>query len=177
MAREEKKMDMQSMEVYKELATPGAPHRLLALLAGSWKTAHKYWMQPDQPPTQSSGSSEQKMILDGRFLQQEFSGEMMGSPFSGIGFFGYDNHTKKYVSTWLDNMGTGIYLFEGAAGPDGRSIVQTCRNDDPVQGPMEWRSVTKLVDDNTYVVEMYGTDKNGIEKKMMEGTYTRKQQS
>ena len=176
MAQEEKKMDMQSMmEVYKELATPGAPHRLLAHLAGSWNATHKSWMEPDQPPTESSGTCEQKMILDGRFLQQELSGEMMGSPFTGIGFMGYDNHTKKYVSTWLDNMGTGIYLFEGSAGPDGRSIVQTCRYDDPVQGVMEWRSVTRLVDDNTYAVEMYGTDKSGKEKKMMEGTYTRKQ--
>jgi hypothetical protein len=43
------------------------------------------------------------------------------------------------------------------------------------QGIMEWRSVTRLVDDNTYAVEMYGTDKSGKEKKLMEGTYTRKQ--
>jgi hypothetical protein len=175
MATEEKKIDLQSaMEVYQRMATPGAPHRLLALLAGSWSSEHKYWMEPDQPPTESTGNSEQMMILDGRFLQQEFSGEMMGSPFSGFGFLGYDNNTQKYVSTWLDNMGTGIYFFEGSAGADGRSIVQSCKYDDPVQGLKEWRSVTRLVDDNTYAVEMYSTDQSGKETKVMEGTYTRK---
>lgn len=164
MAQEEKKMDMQSaMEVYKKLATPGAPHRLLALLAGSWNTRHRYWMEPDKPPTESSGLCEQKMVMEGRFLQQEFSGEMMGNRFAGIGFFGYDNNTEKYISTWLDNMGTGIYFFEGTAGPDGRSIVQTCRYDDPVQGATEWRSVTRLVDGDTYAVEMFSTDKSGKE--------------
>jgi len=34
--------------------------------------------------------------------------------------------------------------------------------------------VTRLVDDDTYVVEMYSTDKSGKENKVMEGTYTRK---
>ena len=31
---------------------------------------------------------------------------MKGSPFTGIGFAGYDNHTQKYLSTWMDSMGT-----------------------------------------------------------------------
>ena len=173
--KQEGKMDLQAMmEVYRKLATPGAPHRLLASMAGSWNTRMKSWMEPDKPPMETSGTSEQRMILDGRFLQQEFSGEMMGSPFTGIGVVGYDNHTRKYVSTWMDSMGTGIYFFEGTAGADEKTITQICRYDDPVQGPMEWRSVTKIVDDDTLAVEMYGTGKSGKEEKMMEGSYTRK---
>jgi hypothetical protein len=39
---------------------------------------------------------------------------------------------------------------------------------------MKWRSVTRIVDDNTLAFEMYGTDKRGKEEKMMEMTYTRK---
>ena len=48
-------------------------------------------------------------------------------------------------------------------------------SDDPIKGPVKWRAVTKIVDDNTQVFEMYGTDKTGKEEKMMEMTYTRKQ--
>ena len=120
------------------------------------------------------GSSEQKMLLGGRFLQQEFAGEMMGSPYNGIGFTGYDNHTQKYVSTWMDSMSTGIMVFEGTAGADGRTITQTARFEDPVRGPVQWRSVTKMVDDKTMLFEMYITGKSGKEEKMMEITYTRK---
>lgn len=79
------------MEMYKKLAIPGEPHKLFASLSGSWKTKTKSWMEPDKPPMESTGSAEMKMLLDGRFLQQEFTGEMMGQPFSGVGIDAYDN--------------------------------------------------------------------------------------
>jgi len=169
----EGKMD-QAMEVYRKLGTPGAPHKLLAGMAGSWTCRTLTWMGPDSPPMEWTGSSEQKMILGGRFLLQEFAGEMMGSPYNGIGFAGYDNHTRKYVSTWMDSMSTGIMVFEGTAGADGKTISQTARYDDPVRGPMQWRSVTRIVDGKTVLFEMYSTGKGGKEEKMMEITYTRK---
>ncbi len=118
-------MDTQEMmEVYKKLGTPGAPHKMLGRMAGSWITKIKSWMEPNKPPMESSGTSEQKMLLDGRFLQQEFTAEMMGSPFSGLGVTGYDNHTKKYVTTWIDSMGTAILFFEGTGSADGKTITQ-----------------------------------------------------
>jgi hypothetical protein len=123
---------------------------------------------------ESEGTCEQKMLLGGRFLQQEFTGDMMGSPFTGIGVTGYDNHTKKYVSTWMDSMSTAILVFEGTASADGKTIIQESHYDTPTKGPLKWRSVTKIVDDNTWSFEMYETDKGGKEEKMMEITYTRK---
>jgi hypothetical protein len=99
---------------------------------------------------------------------------MMGNPFTGIGVTGYDNHTQKYVSTWIDSMGTAIPFFEGTGSADGKTITQEACYEDPIKGPMKWGSVTRIVDDNTHVFEMYGTDKSGKEEKMMEITYTRK---
>jgi len=174
--KQENKMNMQAMtKVYTKLGTPGAPHKMLASMAGSWNTTIKSWMEPNKPPMESKGTCEQKMILGGRFLQQEFTGDMMGNPFTGIGVTGYDNHTKKYVSTWMDSMGTAILFFEGTASADGKTITQESRYDDPIKGPMKWRSVTKIVNDDTHVFEMYGTAKKGKEEKMMEITYTRRQ--
>ena len=163
------------MDVYTKLGTPGAPHKVLASMVGSWITKIKSWTEPDKPPMESTGTSEQKMVLGGRFLQQDFTGEMMGSPFTGIGVTGYDNHTKKYVSTWIDSMSTGIYFFEGTAVPDGKTITQESRYDDPAQGPMMWRSVTRIEDDNTLKYEMYTTRQGEKEEKMMEMTLTRAQ--
>ncbi len=163
----------QAMDVYRRLGTPGDPHKQLAGMAGNWSTRIKTWMGPDSPPMESSGTSEQKMLLGGRFLQQVFTSEMMGG-YSGIGFTGYDNHTGKFVSTWMDSMSTGISYFEGTAAADGKTITQTSQFDDPVRGPMQWRTVTRIVDDNTFLFEMYGTYKNAEEEKMMEITYTRK---
>ncbi len=179
MAKQEKqkgKMDMQAMmELYKKVGTPGAPHKLLATLAGSWTTKTTVWMDPDKPPVEGKGTCEQKMLLDGRYLQQEYTGDMMGSPFTGINIIGYDNHTKKYVSVWIDSMSTSIYYFEGTASADGKTITQESSYDDPAKGPTTWLSVTKIVDENTLQYEMYLTPKGGKKEKMMEMTVTRKQ--
>ncbi len=160
------------MEVWQKLATPGEPHKLLASRVGSWSTKSRHWMELDKPPMEFAGFCERKMILDGRFLQDEFSGEMMGSPFKGIGVIGYDNQSKKYVSIWMDSMSTGIYFLEGTASQDGRTISLESRFNDPIKGPGTWHLVTRIVDENTEVAEMRMTYESGAEEKC-ETTYTR----
>ncbi|MHC1744548.1 MAG: DUF1579 domain-containing protein [Syntrophobacteraceae bacterium] len=160
------------MEVYRKLATPGAPHKLLASRAGRWSTRNRYWMEPDKLPVETTGTCERKMLLDGRYLQEDFSGEMMGGSFSGVGFTGYDNQTGKYVMAWMDSLSTGIYLFGGTASEDHRTITLETRYDDPVRGPMKLRGIIKLVDENTEIFEMHATDTSGKVEKC-ETVYTR----
>jgi len=71
-------------------------------------------------------------------------------------------------------MSTAILLFEGTASAESKTITQEARYDDPIKGSMKWRSVTKIVNDNSHVFELFGIDKTGNEEKMMEITYTRK---
>jgi len=169
-------MDMQSaMEIYAKLAAPAEPHSRMARRVGSWATLTKEWTDPQKPPTESTGACEHIMVLGGRFLRQECTGDMMGQPFTGFGTLGYDNYGKKYVSTWMDTMGTGIFYMEGKAGKDANRITLTGRYNDPLQGPMKLRAVTKLVDEDHEIFEMYGAGKNGRETKMLEIVYTRKQ--
>jgi hypothetical protein len=176
--RKEDKIDSQAMmEVYRKLGTPSAPHKMLAKLTGTWTTKTKAWMEPGKSPMEGTGTCEQKMILDGRYLQQEYTGEMMGRPFTGINLLGFNNHTKKYVSTWIDSMSTVIYYFEGTASEDGRTITQKCGYNDPVRGPMLWRSVTRIVNDNAVEYEMYLAPKGGKEERMMEMTVSRRRRS
>ncbi|GEM_PF-276487 len=174
MKKQKAKLDMEKMmEIYKKLATPGEPHKLLARMAGSWDAKVKNWMEPNKPPTESTGTSELKMLLGGRYLQEEFSGEMMKLPFSGIGITGYDNYRKKYVMVWLDSMGTGMYFCEGKASKDGKTITMKGILPDPIRGPMKWLLTTKFIDKNTQLFQMQLTDKNN-KKEKTEVTYTRK---
>jgi hypothetical protein len=169
------KMDMETMmKIYQKVGTPTGPHKRLASLTGSWITKTTAWMDPDSPPMESKGTCKQKMILDGRFLQQEYTGQMMGTTFKGLNLIGYDNHTKKVVSIWIDSMSTAIYYFEGTASRNGKVITQESHYDDPARGPMTWRSVSKIVDDQTMTYDMFVTAKGGQEEKMMEMILTRK---
>jgi len=177
MAREstQRKIETPSaMDIYAELATPGAPHRLVARMAGRWSLTGNCRMEPGGDLIEHTGVSEHKMVLDGRFLQQEFSGEMVGVPFNGIGYLGYDNHTGKYVSTWLDSFGTGIYHFEGTGSDDGSTITLNCSYDDPLRGPVTWRNVTKFVDNDNFEFRMYSIDSSGRKDEMGRFVYTRK---
>ena len=170
-----KEMDPQAMmEVWKKLAMPGEPHKLFASLAGSWTTTTKEWMEPGKPPTESTGTAEMKMLLDGRFLYQEYNAQMMGQPFSGVGIDAYDNMTKKYVTAWIDTMGTGIFMMEGTASTDGKTITLKGSHPEPGGGRMSHRAVWKIVDNNTQTFDMYGTHHGGNEMKVLEITYTRK---
>ena len=170
-----KQMDPQAMmEMYQKLATPGEPHKQLASLAGSWITKTKEWMEPDKPPTEAAGSAEMKMLLDGRFLQQDFTSEMMGQPYTGMGITGYDNLRKKYVSIWLDTMGTGPFMMEGTGSADGKTITLKGQHTEPGGGHMTHRAVWKIVDSNTQTFDMWGNHGGGKEMKVMEITYTRK---
>ncbi len=171
----EKPMDPQAMmEVYTKLAVPGEQHNQLASLAGSWTTKTKEWMEPNKPPVESTGSAEMKMLLDGRFLQQELTGQMMGQPFSGIETTAYDNVLKRYVTSWMSTMGTGIFMMEGTASTDGKTITLKGQHAEPGGGYMKHRAIWKIVDSNTQTFDMYGTHPGGKEWKMMEMTYTRK---
>src|SRR6185503_4508262 len=114
------------------VATPGTPHKGLAALEGTWTAKVKSWMKPGAPPMESEGTAEQKMVLEGRFLEQRFSGNFMGQAFNGLGHTGYDNFKKKYVSTWMDNMGTMVMVMEGTADATGKVTTYTGTIDDVI---------------------------------------------
>ena len=78
------------MEQWQKISTPGAPHAALAKMAGNWTYKMKMWMDPKAPPSESEGTSKGTMLLDGRYLQTDNQGNMMGMPFHGIGTMGYD---------------------------------------------------------------------------------------
>lgn len=170
-----KTSEMQDMmEVQRELATPGASHALLESLVGTWDVKSVCMVEPGGESFEHTGSSVQRMTLGGRFLEQRFEGDMAGTPFSGIGFMGYDNQKGIYVSTWMDTMGTGIHYFEGNASADGKSITQVCDVVCPVRGPLKLRTLTTIVDKDTLKFEMFITGEGGTEEKMSDMTYTRR---
>ena len=173
--KQAKQMDQQAMmEMYQKLATPSEPHKQFESLAGTWTTQTKEWMEPGKPPTEAAGSADMKMLLGGRFLQQDFTGEMMGQPYTGMGITGYDNLRKKYVSIWLDTMSTGSFVMEGTGSADGKTITLKGQHAEPGGGHMTHRAIWKIVDNNTQTFDMYGAHQGGKEMKEMEITYTRK---
>ena len=163
--------DMKAMMAY---AAPGDIHQLLSKSAGAWKADISMWMQPGAQPVNSTAEATYEMILGGRYLQSKKTGNFFGMPFEGIGTIGYDNTKKVFVTTWLDNMGTGIMYLTGPWDSATKSINFTGMMVDPTAGKeVPVRQVIKFVDDNTQTMEMYSVVQ-GKEFKNMEMKLTRK---
>lgn len=163
------------MKAWMEYATPGAPHKALQNLAGNWDATVKSWMAPGAPPEESKATSTFTSVMDGRYVEEHVEGSFNGMPFHGQGLYGYDNLQKKYVSTWVDNMGTGMMSGEGSSPDGGKTINWKGSASDPMTGKVSvFRSTFKQLSADQYQLEMFGTGPDGKESKQMEITYTRK---
>jgi hypothetical protein len=160
-----------------ELAgTPGDSHKALEPLVGEWNADVRCWHNPGGAPTASKGTSKAEWTLGGRFLREEFSGEMMGKPFRGIGLTGFDNQKQKYVSVWTDDMSTAIMTSEGTADASGKTITFTSKMDCPVTGEkdMPVKQILRIDSRDKHTFEMHDP-RRGENSKTMEITYTRKE--
>ena len=171
MSAEEKAM----MEAWHKFATPAEGHQKLAGMVGTWDAEVTSWMNPTAPPMKSKGTSENRAVLGGRWIESKFHGDMMGQPFEGLGYTGYDNFKKKYIGTWMDNMSTAVMMSEGTYDSAGTVMTSMSTMDDFMTGKASTvRMVTTLVDPDQHRFEMYGPDPTGKEVKQMEIVYKRR---
>ncbi len=162
-------MDPAAMEMMK----PGPEHQALAKRVGTWDVVVKMWMQPDAPAQESKGTTKSTMILDGRYLQDDFTGTFMGQPFKGMGITGFDRMEKQYHTTWIDSMSTTMMQMSGTSDDNGKTVTSTGEMLCPMNKErIAFRQVEKRTSDDAFTVEMYNTV-NGKESKSMELSYTR----
>ncbi len=163
------------MEAWKKMTEPGEYHAHLKPLVGRWNQAVRHRMTPDQPWEESTGTTERKWILDGRFLLEEVKGELMEvAPFQGLGITTYDKVKKKYVSVWADSFGAGFVISEGTCDASGKVITyRNERPDLPSGQTKRYKSVLRIINDNKHVSEGYDTTPDGKEFKSFEATSTR----
>lgn len=162
------------MKAWMAYSTPGEAHKFMAADTGSWANEMTFWHDENSKPEKATSTSESKMIMGGRYQEMNYKGEMMGMPFEGKSTMAYDNATKEFISTWIDNMGTGVMIMKGKMSADGKSIESKGEMVDPVTGKaLECREMYTVVDANTRKFEMFCT-KNGKEHKNMEIIMKRK---
>ena len=163
------------MKNWQTFMTPGDVHKMMASWNGAWKTDISMWEQPGKEPTKSTGTTVNKMIMGGRYQESVNTGNMMGMPFEGHGTLAYNNAKKVFESSWIDNMGTGIMLMSGPWDAATKTITLTGKGTDPsTLTEKDYKETFKVIDDNTQMMEMFGTWYDGKEFKMMEIKFTRK---
>lgn len=174
-ATAEPQMDSAAMmKAYQAFATPGDMHKWLAKFNGTWTADIVSYMDPSKPE-KSTATNVYTSSLNGLYQEGKMKGNMMGQDFEGHSTTGYDNSKKMFVSTWVDNMGSGIIYMTGTYDEAAKTLNLKGTQTDPLTGKdAEIREVMKITDDDNYTLEMYGTGADGKEMKFMDGTFKRK---
>ncbi len=169
------------MQMMEEMAKLNENHKLLAEMVGSWNYTVKMWMDPSAPPSESKGTATRKAEMGGRYFVMDASGKfpmpgpdgkMMTMDFKGRSTEGYDNAKKKFVSSWIDNMGTGIMLSEGTYDPSTKTFTFHATYDMAPGVQTKIRETLKITDKDHHVMEWF-EQRGGQEVKTMEIAYTR----
>lgn len=153
-----------------DYATAGEMHRWMAKMDGIWDADIKSWVYPDSPAMYTKGVAVYKMSPDSLHQESVHRSDMGAMKFEGRSVMGYDNVKKVFVSTWYDNMSSGIMVMEGTYDPVKKVFTSRGRCVDPTAGSeVEMREVVTYTDDNNFHMEMYST-RDGRETKTMELT-------
>ena len=162
------------MKKVEAAGKPGPAHQALEALEGDWKAEVKCWMEPGGSPEVSQATANARWTLNGRFMEEEFHGEMMGQPFSGLMLLGYDNTKQTFNSVWLSDNQTSMFVSEGKGTHDNKVITLEGKASCPATGRKDvpMKTVLRLIGPDKHVFEMFDGSK-GANAKTMEITYTR----
>lgn len=161
-------------KAWMEYATPSTPHKMMAEEVGTWNCDMTFWMGPDAKPEKATSTADIKMVLGGRYQEANYKGTMMGQPFEGKSTLAYNNASKEFTTTFIDNMGTGMMVAMGPWNEANKSIELKGDMVNPMNGKKTaYREMYTVVDANTRKMEMFDT-KEGKEYKSMEILMKRK---
>jgi hypothetical protein len=161
------------MKRMEAAATPGPAHKALDAFVGEWKAEVKCWHEPGAAPEVSRGTAKTRWILNGRYIEEEFRGEMMGRPFEGRSLMGFDNMRQRYNMVWIADTQTGMFITSGK-GEDGNKLITLEGKSDCAatnQKDIPMKIVFRAIDRDKHLLEMYDGSKGYA--KTMEITYMR----
>lgn len=156
-----------------DLTQPGPEHAQLMKMVGSWDVTFTQWTKEDEPEKEAQGSAVITAMYDGRYICEEYSSDFAGKSFRGVGTTGYDRGARHFVTTWCDNMGTGIVLLTGTPKSDGQEIVYHGTMTSPQQQLVQLRHVVSWESDDRFTITMFSRS-DDEEHKSMFLTYTRR---
>jgi hypothetical protein len=152
---------------------PGPIHKQLDVLAGKWDVEVAYVVGGKE--NKGKAQCETRWILDGRFLQQDYTSNLMGKPFFVLQLVGYDNHKKKTIEIMMDSLSTGARYNEGSISADGKTITKEGERVDPATGKkLKLRTVTTIIDVDHYTLEWFTRGESGKDEKVVSMTHSRR---
>jgi len=159
----------QAQAAWMESMTPGTNHEMMAKYSGEWKEIVTLWNAPGAEPTTTEFSCIIEMVYENRYQESIHTGTINGVPFQGRGIIAFDNAAGKFISTWIDNMSTGVMYTSGTFDEKAQRMELRGEMVDPVTKKVsKIREVVYFKADNEQLHETYTTPFGGTEYKSMQ---------
>ncbi|MFO0828064.1 MAG: DUF1579 family protein [Phycisphaerales bacterium] len=167
---------MQEMQqAFRELATPGPEHTLLARRLGAWDLTVRFYQSPGVLGFESKGISRYAWIHDGRALENHVVGDPAGRPFEGRGFSGFDTRQRHYWFFWIDSSSTGVMRGAGKAAADGHGLEWDVESTEPVSRSIKRvRAVERYLSLSEWMSQTFDVGADGREFVRTEFRYLRR---
>lgn len=104
------------------LAVPGDEHNQLDALVGLWRAHMTLYPAPGADAIEAEISGERRWLIDGRYLQEELAGDLMGGPYSRTGILTFHRLNRRFEMFTLDNLDTGFMPYESRDVRQGASL-------------------------------------------------------
>ena len=159
---------------YMAVSRPGPEHRWLDPLVGSW-TVDLLWLAAGGRETRTSGTSENRWILDGRFLLCETTAGEGPSRIDATTIYGFDNRQKKYFALGMHNLATYVMQPSGSFDPATQSFLLSGKERDEVTGSvLVYRELLKIEGPDRHVLRVYFDVLGRSPVKVLEAVFTRR---
>jgi hypothetical protein len=143
-------------EEFMKLHTPGDEHKMIQSWAGEYTIKGKMWMAPGQDPMEVHGWSTIRTV-GAAFAHEKFTLVMPdNTKMWGEGFFGFDNETKKFQTTWVGGWSTTQRTMNGTLDPKTNVMEFKC----DYTCPITKKKITERINstpnkDGTMTMRMY----------------------
>src|SRR5262245_6166025 len=150
--------------------------RQLGSLAGSWSFEGK-WQGADGKPARGSGTSENRWILGGRYLQCDASAQgAAGEHAESRITFGYDGRHEHYFALMMDNQTPYHLQPTGSFWAATRSFILSGKERDEASGLVfSYRLLLRVESPDRYVIEVFLDTPGPAPVSFFEATYTRRE--
>lgn len=146
-------------------------HKILNNMNGSWRGTGSLINAEGGAAEKILCKSTNKLILGDRFLEQKTTCKGAGFSFNGVGFFGFDVLSGRYVGSSMSEVDSGISTLKGSRKGDTITFDIVHNNVDVKKRVTSRATLSINAKNHTY--EVWAKDKSGALKPIFSVTYNR----
>lgn len=155
-----------------EAAKTGPEHEKMKYFLGGWT------VEVDMMGHKSTGTANFAWVLEGRWMGQTIKYGMLGKTVEGFGLHGFDMYSKSHTSAFVTTSDTMMNVTRAPiVDPTGKTVVEFGVMREWMTGELDkpWKIVKKVVDQNTFTLDVWDLAAGESGAAVMNFKYTRVQ--